>query len=302
MTTEASRFDANIPLDAALVSVWEVVDPSAALDRASAAVAEGNLRVFAEIGREFARFEVECGPNTSADADTLARFVERLRPGEPPTGQRYLRQAFAHYDRARFEADPTVRAQLVLLANLEIGFHEQIRLQPEIAAALDAGVVDPRDVRDRVIHALFPHAGWIVRLRLFIARALRRRSLLDVAVDALVAETQQLVRRIVTRHLMSIDLGTAVRLQLGSDLGAEFPPSLREIVLPELRDLLARIDPTPDSGRGSGAADWADLDDRIHFIADMFRCFQESPFLFDPPFTAAQLDQLAAGERPADPL
>ena len=105
-----------------------------------------------------------------------------------------------------------------------------------------------------------------------------------------------------TRHLMSIDLGSGVRLQLGSDLGVGFPPSLREIVLPELRDLLARIDPTPDSERDSGAVDWADLGDRIHFIADMFRCFQESPFLFDAPFTDAQLAQLDAGERPADPL
>ena len=61
---------------------------------------------------------------------------------------------------------------------------------------------------------------------------------------------------------------------------------------PSSSDLLARIDPTPDSPRESGAADWADLGDRVHFIADMFRCFQESPFLFDPPFTRAQLERL----------
>ena len=131
---------------------------------------------------------------------------------------------------------------------------------------------------------------------------LGRRSPLDVAVDALVSEKRRLVRGIVTRRLLSIDLGSAVQLQLGSDLGAEFPPSLREIVLSELGDLLVRIDPTPDSERESGAVDWADLGDRIHFIADMFRCFQESPFLFDAPFTDAQLAQLDAGERPADPL
>ena len=101
---------------------------------------------------------------------------------------------------------------------------------------------------------------------------------------------------------MSIDLGTAVRLRLGEDLGAGFPPPLREIVVPELRELLDRIDPTRDSQRDSGVADWADLDDRIHFIADMFRCFQESPFLFDPPFSQAQLERLEAGERPPDPL
>ena len=290
------------PLEASLASVWEVVDPAAAVDRASDAVARGNLRVFEEIGREFARFDVECGDHTAFDAGALASFVAGLRDGEPPHGQRYLRQAFSHYYGARFETDPLVRAQLVLLANLEIGFHEQTRLQPEIAEALDAGVVDPRDVRDRLIATLWPRAAWLVRLRLWIARLLGRRSALDVAIDALVAEEQRLVRRILTHHLMSIDLGSAIRLRLGEDLGAGFPPSLRQVVLPELRDLLDRIDPTPDSRRESGAIDWADLGDRVHFIADMFRCFQESPFLFDPPFTPSQLERLDAGERPADPL
>jgi len=301
VATQAGRFGANTPVGESLASVWTVADPAAALDRASAAVARGNLRVFAEIGREFARFDVECGPDSTVDADTVVRFVERLAPGEPPDGQRYLRQAFAHYHRARFEVDPKTRAQLVLLANLEIGFHEQTRLQPEIAEALNAAVVDPRAVRDRVVKALFPGAGWIVRLRLLIARLIGRRTLLDIAVDTLIVEEQRLVRRILTRHLMSIELGT-VRLQLGEDLGGGFPPSLREIVLPELRDLLDQIDPTRDSPLESGAVDWADLGDRVHFIAEMFRSFHESPFLFEPPFTPVQLERLDAGERPADPL
>ena len=245
---------------------------------------------------------MECGGDAAIDSGTLARFVEGLVPGEPPEGQRYLRQAFSHYHQARFEVDPVTRAQLVLLANLEVGFHEQTRLQPEIAAALNAAVVDPRDRRERVVAALFPDAGWIVRLRVLIARLLGRRTLLDLAIDALVLEEQALVRRVLTRHLMSIDLGAAVHLRLGEDLSADFPPSLREIVLPELRQLLDRIDPTRDDPRESGAVDWADLDDRVHFIAEMFRCFQESPFLFDPPFTQAQLERLDAGERPPDPL
>ena len=302
IATQASRFGANIPVSELLAIVWRVVDPAAALDRASAAVARGNLKVFEEIGREFARFDVEYGADATVETDTLARFLERLKPGEPPDGQRYLRQAFARYHRARFEVDPGSRAQLVLLANLEIGFHEQTRLQPEIAEALDAAVVDPRAVRDEVVKALLPGAEWLVRLRLLIARLLGRRSLLDVAVDALVLEEQRLVRHVLTRHLMSIELGAAVHLQLGEDLGGGFPPSLREIVLPELRDLLDRIDPTRDSPRESGVVDWADLGDRVHFIADMFRSFQESPFLFEPPFTPAQLERLDAGERPADPL
>jgi hypothetical protein len=300
VTTEVRRLGANIPLGVPRSSAWAAVDPAAALERASDAVARGNLRVFDEIGREFARFEAECGPDTAVDSGALARFVERLRPGEPPDGQGHLRHAFSCYHRARFEADPLVRAQLVLLANLEIGIHEQTRLQPEIAEALDAGVVDPRVVRDRLVEALFPHGAWLVRLRLAIPRLLGRRALLDIAIDALVAGERRLVRAVLTRHLMSIQLGTAVQLRLGDDLSAGFPASLREIVLPDLRDLLDRIDPTPDSLRESGATDWADLGD--HFIADMFRCFQESPFVFDPPFTAAQLERLDAGQRPGDPL
>lgn len=44
--------------------------------------------------------------------------------------------------------------------------------------------------------------------------------------------------------------------------------------------------------------DWAALTDRIHFIADMFRCYQTTPALFDPPFTADQVIALKAGQVP----
>ena len=300
VTTQAHGFGATVPPSLPIEIGSLAVRP--ALDRSSDAVARGNLRVFEENGRDFARFEIECGADATPDTATLATFLEGLRPGEPPDGQRYLRQAFARYHRARFEPDQVVRAQLILLANLEIGFHEQTRLQPEIAEALDAAAVDPRDIRDRIIAALFPRLAWIVRFRLWIARLAGRRSLLDVALDALVLEEQRIVRRVLTRYLMSIDLSTAVHLQLGDDLPAGVPRSLQTIVLPELRDLLDRIDPAPDSPGGSGTVDWADLDDRIHFIAQMFRCYQESPFLFDPPFTPEQVERVDAGDRPADPL
>ena len=58
VATEAKRLGSRLPIDAALAAIWTTIDPAAALDRASDAVARGNLRVFEEIGREFARFEV----------------------------------------------------------------------------------------------------------------------------------------------------------------------------------------------------------------------------------------------------
>jgi hypothetical protein len=59
---------------------------------------------------------------------------------------------------------------------------------------------------------------------------------------------------------------------------------LKELENPELLALLARIDPTPNSLSGSGTEDWANLQDRLHFIADLFRCYQETRTLLSPPF------------------
>jgi len=66
--------------------------------------------------------------------------------------------------------------------------------------------------------------------------------------------------------------------------------------------LLEQIDPTPDNLHGSGAVDWANLPDRLHFIADLFRCYQESPDLFEPPFTPDQVAVLKAGGLPGGDL
>ena len=92
--------------------------PFDALELASDAVARGNKKVFDEIGFEFARFL-----ETVTDEDSLQAFLRDL-PDD-------LRAPFTRYQRDR---DP----QSLLLANLEIGLHEQTRLQPEIREALDA--------------------------------------------------------------------------------------------------------------------------------------------------------------------
>src|ERR687898_246330 len=69
----------------------ELHTPFDAFERASAAVARGNLRVFEEIGLEFAGYLHECPLDTPAEAPQVRRFLDSLRPGDPPEGQRYLR-------------------------------------------------------------------------------------------------------------------------------------------------------------------------------------------------------------------
>jgi hypothetical protein len=79
-------------------------------------------------------------------------------------------------------------------------------------------------------------------------------------------------------------------------------PSLRAIDNRELSQLLSRVDPTPDTTRGSGASSWSDLRERVHFIADLFRVYQQRAELHNAPFSAAEVALIKAGTRPAGAL
>ena len=120
-------------------SLAELHTPFDAFELASDAVARGNRKVFAEIGLEFARFLNECDADAAPDsADVAASSIMARGWSSGPTASATCARPSRAISSQRFEPDAGVRAQLVVLANLEIGFHEQTRLQPEIGAALDA--------------------------------------------------------------------------------------------------------------------------------------------------------------------
>jgi hypothetical protein len=204
--------------------------PFDAFELASDAVARGNLKVFAEIGVVFATW--------LDDGDT---------PDEPPL----LRQAFARYVERRSD-------EQIVLANLEIGLHEQTRLQPEISEALDAALAPTR-------HLL----AWPLQRKL-----------------------TQLSRRVITESLMVLTL-PAVVLWLGRNLEAP-----GEVTDAELRELMARYEPVPPAVDDCGAEDWSVLEQRMHFIVHLFRAHHVDGTLGTPPFTAAQVERILAGELP----
>ena len=140
----------------------EALKPTSAFDRASDAVARGNRKVFEEIGREFARLLALPTAGGVIDPPEFASFRDSLRPGDPPDGQGYLKQAFSSYAAAFRESNLKARAELMLLANLAIGWHEQTRLQPEIAEALDAPFEEPVKLRRELL-------GQLLRLRIGLA-------------------------------------------------------------------------------------------------------------------------------------
>jgi hypothetical protein len=265
--------------------------PFDAFERASDAVARGNRKVFEEVGLEFARYLRDVPADAPADSPQLRRFLDGLRPGEPPDGQRYLRQAFSRYDAQRFASSPKERVELAVLANLEIGLHEQTRLQPEIAAAIDSAYATKEDLGRRALEAVFPRAA---------ARRLARRpagAALGVVASRLQRTGSELAREAIAECLLVLSLPGRV-LALGAHLEDAFPDDLREIGNAELAALLARYEPVAPAPDDCGARDWADLQQRMHYIAHLFRVFHARADLFDRPFTPEQVRSFGRGRVP----
>jgi len=273
----------------------QALNPAAAFARASDAVARGNKKVFEEIGFHFARFSQFFAREKHFDGDQTTRFCAELRPGEPPDGQQLLREAFTAYAQAAFQAGKQ-KAELVLLANIAAGYHEQTRLQPEIAEALNASASGAIELKRNVLTHLLP----LFRLPAELLTGYTPR--LDAAFKRLAAEINHLIRQVITEHLMTLHLSSTEVLRLGHDLSGAFPPLLVHIENRRLSALLGEVDLTPESLNATGATDWANFRERMHFISYFFRIYQERQYLFDAPFTAPQGQILKTGRRPEGPL
>ena len=271
-------------------------------DRAATAVGKGNKKVFEEIAFHFARFYATCFSDTVYNQEHVDEFTKGLRDGLPPDGQVYLQKAFNRYYQSFFEDDPQKKTELCFLANLEIGFHEQTRLQPEIAAALNAAFANEEEVQQMVHQHLFSQNSFLAKLRLWIQRIFGRTRILDNTIASFTQLLKQQVRKILTDHIMTLTLPPENRLRLGKDLESDYPLCLQELHNQDLLLLLKEIDPTPNSLLQSGATDWANLPERMHFIAELFRCYHEKTQLLSEAFTPGQVAEMKAGRIPKGKL
>jgi len=278
----------------------QIHTPFDAFERASAQVAAGNLKVFAEIGREFARFMAMVPVDAREDSPEFLAFAAGLRPGPPPDGQDYLREAFAHYQQQRREADAGARAAWILLANLKIGLHEQTRLQPEIVSAVNAPIVTVEDLGARILHVLLPSSRrWpriahdpVATVIGWLASRVRK-------------EAVRVTQEVVTHALMVLAVPGSndeyTSLALGRDLLAPVPPSLAASHV-FLETFVKVYDPCPPGGTECGAKDWCDLPQRMHYIVHLFRAYADTASLFGPPFTPQQVASFRSGIVPEGEL
>jgi len=276
--------------------IIKVLNPDAVFTRSAEAIATGNRIVFSEIGGEFARFLSLFKSEQDFTEENISAFCSAFIPGNPPDGQQMLKDAFTSYFEARKQTDAKVKEEMILYSNLLIGYHEQTRLQPQIVEALDAAFSSEDEIKNDLLRVLLP--GFWLRIRYYISKLLQRKLPLDEAIDQLIEFAKQKIREVITEFMMTLFIPANEILKLGEDLKERFPERLKQISDQKLKELLNKIDPTPDSTKESGAKDWGDLSDRIHFIADLFRAYFEHHQLYNQPFSDEQVKILKEGRLP----
>ena len=280
------------------LAIYEVLN--APVLEVSRHIAAGNLAVFAELGPLFSVMCARFAQDTTDDSSSLVRLLDELdlkKGASAKGGQSLLRSAAEHFYQARYASEPDRKAELVLFANAETGLHEQDRLQPAIPGSLQL----PSDATIRApLDGIFPGGASFQNARQ------RMREILENAAKPMLAEVDQEIERIwrqtVTRILMTLRLPDG-EIHLGKDLRtapgrALFPSTLQSIEMNELRSLLVTYNAEGDSAAASGAVDWAEIPERMHFILTLFRARQQDLRLFEQPFSDAQRRDIFAGRLP----
>ncbi|HEY7068498.1 MAG TPA: hypothetical protein VH479_00210 [Acidimicrobiales bacterium] len=265
---------------------WALTRDNGATYRALVA---GNRYVFLEIGLAFALFLEAFDPRrlTGADEEAWTRYWRRMEAvlaeqarldpswmltENPPATE--LELGLRQYFEALFTADPKERAERVLAGNLLIGAYEQRRVDGYVSASL----------------ALFTRPA----MRRLVCRRFERAWSWRTVPSSLYASLMS--------HFMVLKLPDEV-LTLGRPLPAPAPPGtplfpkdLQAVTEPLTQALLTRYDLSDGRDEGRRVRNWSDYDDRMSYIANLFRSRQQHEPLFSKPFPPDVEAKLLRGE------
>ena len=256
---------------------------SEGLLRVSRLISDGNITVFKELAWPFASFLNTFSKDWAYDEGKLQAFLdEHLDPGPlSEGGQDYLFEAFTAFYKARYETDAKKKAEHVFHGNLLIGLHEQTRLQPQIEQSLSVPL------------EMFTEPSKNSGAK---ARGLNKRPTM----------VRKVVSKAITQMMMSITLPNR-ELKLGQNVIAptgvtSFPKELLLIENPRCLELVRLFETGQDTLSGSGAEKWDSLSDRMSFVVDFFRSYQQYRRLWEAPFMPEQVPVIESGHFPAGPL
>ena len=254
----------------------------------STCITQGNLAVYSELAPLFSLMIEQLPPSHIPAAEKLAAIQSTLKEGDTPSGgQQLLRDAVANYFKAQVTSDPAEKAQVILLANAQVGLHEQIRLQPYIQKSLAALFEESIEA---LHHNLTTPRPKNLKRRLYLA-------VLHLMLHPLEGKLQELWEKLATDILMTLKVPDET-LRLGKPLPPPrglplYPAALSEIRHEELRHLLLNYDALTMKKREVAAKDWTRLEERMCYILNLFRSRQQVATLFQPPFPQSAREGLA---------
>jgi hypothetical protein len=259
------------------------------LTQVSLLLSKGNLLIFGELAWPFVDLAHQFSKTWSPDYTKFAQFLDKhFTPGSFASGgQEWLRESLTAFYQARFETSRKQKAELIFMGNILLALHEQSRLQPIIEQTLAVPF-------DLLADDLIPETNQEVgRFKSKFANRAMNFS-------------REMVLRSVTRMWMNYTLPHR-EMKLSQDVIAptglvNFPPELLVIENQRCRHIIQQFDTGIDTLSGSGAANWARLEDRMSFIIDFFRSHQKDKRLFTPPFRDNQVAAIKAGHFPGGKL
>jgi hypothetical protein len=253
----------------------------------SADIAAGNLKVFSELGPVFSAMIEAFDMPLEEEKLAIEALLSGLIPGDTESGgQDMLANAVRDFYAAKHETNKKRQAEIILRANAQTGLHEQVRLQPYIAAAMEAPVhqnfmlIIHRHVKDETPkhkHHLFHDA-------------------FNHLFQPIAQKTHDAWLKMSTHYLMTLVLPDGT-IHLGKDLPCPegcplFPEHLSEPHDEELTTLLKKYEAHLNTPVKSHANNWAILEDRMHFILNLFRSRQQHRPLHASPFDADQENKI----------
>ena len=252
-------------------------------------LSDGNTEVFAEIAPPASLF-ISMFNDSTIDATTARARVLRACDGATQfEGVNRLSAGYSLWCDALAATDPAMRSQLVLAGSIQLGVHEQNHLQPVIVSSMDMGV---NQAAGRLKQRLVKEAAALSPLEREVDLALRpaAKGIGDIWDDVMTATLGTITSPEGTMHL---DRDVPVIS------GRPFqPPELVPTVVADLEALRQRFDRSHGAGERSAARDWANFDDRMDFIANLFISRHHVAELFAAPFDESTLGSMLAERVP----
>jgi hypothetical protein len=256
----------------------------------SSQIAAGNVLVFRELAPIFTALVRGLGSEPVTQETLAAAMAPALSALGTDADATPVALAFDGYGRAPFAGRG--RPALILDANILAVAHEQHRLQTAISGALNAAI---SDTLKRLIETeLVRHVPGQDARHTLDELTNDLCSVLDQAWDT--ALTESIMRLVTPRETFDL------RQDVPPLPEGMFPLELRALSETPAEGSYAQWDKTAGTGNPSGAHDWAELDERMNYIVNLFRSRQQDASLFEPPFSPAQLAVLQQGQLPPGPL